>query len=292
VTRHSLSPAAAAGPISDLTSNVKKIQEEIKRGPTPIEGLPCGAHLPDVTRAAVACDAADGTKSCNRWWFEDQADRPFCAIEIRKRDKDRKLGDYRSFGNRIQRGGVGKRIAARLLEAQPYRFDSNEEPLPTIDLGRTDALGAVDAFMLRERTSVILAGTRYDLTGSEWVLVLASPVGGGKSLAAATAIGKVGGQFVSAPDLESLAYDVAGLERDGLLVLDDLGCEHAGASGFVLSRIEKLIAARYAGDQMTIITTNLRRPDFAARYGLRVDDRLREGGIYVELRVASLRGSR
>ncbi|MGB8298743.1 MAG: hypothetical protein WCG85_25225 [Polyangia bacterium] len=74
-----------------------------------------------------------------------------------------------------------------------------------------------------------------------------------------------------------------------LLVVDDLGAEFLDAKGFFGSLFDELIDCRYAGKLPTVITTNLDAAAFAARYGLRVVDRIREGGRFVGCGNASLR---
>jgi DNA replication protein DnaC len=51
-----------------------------------------------------------------------------------------------------------------------------------------------------------------------------------------------------------------------LLVLDDVGKEHAGASGFTVNTLHDLLRSRYDKALPTIITTNLEPEDFA-HYG-------------------------
>jgi DNA replication protein DnaC len=74
------------------------------------------------------------------------------------------------------------------------------------------------------------------------------------------------------------------------LVIDDLGAEYLDAKGFFGSLFDELIDARYAAKLPTIITSNLDAAAFASRYGLRVVDRILEGGRFVGCGNVSLRG--
>jgi DNA replication protein DnaC len=52
-----------------------------------------------------------------------------------------------------------------------------------------------------------------------------------------------------------------------LLVLDDVGKEHSGASGFTVSTLHDLLRSRYDKGFPTIITTNLEPADWEVAYG-------------------------
>ena len=63
------------------------------------------------------------------------------------------------------------------------------------------------------------------------------------------------------------------LRQIPLLVLDDLGAEWV--AGWVLTKVDAVIAERYNRRRATIITTNLSSADMRRRYTDRIIDRLR-----------------
>ena len=77
------------------------------------------------------------------------------------------------------------------------------------------------------------------------------------------------------------------------LVLDDLGTEPLDAKGRAFANIADVLTTRHAEQRKTLITTNLPRDAFRARYlvddGGRLTDRLRECGLFYELAGPSLR---
>ena len=75
-----------------------------------------------------------------------------------------------------------------------------------------------------------------------------------------------------------------------LLVVDDLGAEYLDAKGFFGSLFDELVDCRYTSKLPTIITSNLDAAGFAARYGARVVDRIREAGRFIACGNTSLRG--
>jgi hypothetical protein len=75
-----------------------------------------------------------------------------------------------------------------------------------------------------------------------------------------------------------------------LLVVDDLGAEYLDAKGFFAALLDEVVDSRYANKRATIFTSNLDAAAFAARYGARVVDRIREAGRFVGCGATSLRG--
>ena len=144
-------------------------------------------------------------------------------------------------------------------------------------------------------------------------LTLLGTKGNGKTFAAVFAMGELmrielgiarpsggegirgdAGAFVRASTLGRLsAYDWADKQwfRDMLharvLLIDDLGTEHPTPT--FLSQFYELIDTRGSKHRRTIITSNLSRKAFAAQYGERITDRLREHGISEEFTGPSLR---
>lgn len=80
------------------------------------------------------------------------------------------------------------------------------------------------------------------------------------------------------------------LETASILCIDDMGSEFMDEKGAFRSLLDGIINARYNECLPTVLTTNLRSPTFAERYGSRLADRLRESGRFVELESASMRG--
>ena len=179
--------------------------------------------------------------------------------------------------------------------------------LPMVPLVDTDALRFCKAYVSRKPATVEVGDTEVRLAGNEWCLCLAGGPGTGKTIAATWALARNGGCYLAAGILgriddqpirenHTVGDAIDDAKRTGLLVLDDVGTEHEGATGWATGRIADLLCARYDADKPTIVTTNLRRrgadgsPGFAERYGARVDDRLREGGLFVALADSSMRG--
>lgn len=130
------------------------------------------------------------------------------------------------------------------------------------------------------------------------VVVLAGPVGVGKSVAMARyGFAQIGAgrsaRWLTAFDLARVSpYErtqIDGLLEPSVLLLDDLGREYLDDKGFALSLVDGLFSSRYDQGRETIITTNLPAAAFATRYGERLVDRIREVGTFVELPGASLR---
>jgi DNA replication protein DnaC len=140
-------------------------------------------------------------------------------------------------------------------------------------------------------------------------LVLLGPAGRGKSLAAAWVMREVlkqdgwnnaptGAppmpvQFLPAANLTRLSgYDKLDSEwmdqlgRVKLLVVDDAGDE---ASAIGIAALGNLLKQRHNRMRRSIITSNLRKPAFGARYGMELMDRAEAEGRVVESAGASMR---
>jgi hypothetical protein len=149
----------------------------------------------------------------------------------------------------------------------------------------TAALAAVGKFLGPEETRT--------------VLVLSGGVGVGKTLAAAWGCAFHLGRFVKALDLvrAGLFPDDRGfwpaMQRAGLLAIDDLGGEPLDSKGYGHVAVADLLDRRYDASRKTIVTTNLPRADFQARYGssagIRLWDRIREVGVWADLKGPSMR---
>jgi hypothetical protein len=132
------------------------------------------------------------------------------------------------------------------------------------------------------------------------LLVLAGPVGTGKSLAAAWLVQqrwqacersrpgdpmRDGGVpiWLGAPLVSRVqtwgdgAAKIASWRETMLLVLDDLGVEDA--SDRTNATLDDLINHRFENALPTVVTTNLSPKQFEARYGARIRDRVRGSGL-------------
>lgn len=121
-------------------------------------------------------------------------------------------------------------------------------------------------------------------------LVLAGPVGSGKTVAAAWAAAWSSGRLVKALDLVRAGLypdDHAfwpTLHGEKLLVIDDAGVEPLDAKGYGLAAVVGLFDRRYDAARKTILTTNLTLEAFRPRFGERVWRRLGEAGTWVDLK--------
>lgn len=165
--------------------------------------------------------------------------------------------------------GIPERLWAMLHDGAP------DEPIGPLAARPTAALDAVSRFLAPDdpKTSLVLTG----------------PVGSGKTVGAVWGATWNGGRVVKALDLVRAGLYPADpgfwprLERERVLVIDDLGTEPLDGKGFGLAAIEDLIDRRYDGARKTIATTNLTKDAFRARFGERVWRRLVEAGRWVEL---------
>ena len=64
-------------------------------------------------------------------------------------------------------------------------------------------------------------------------------------------------------------------------MLDDLGAEYVDAKGSFLVDLDELIDTYYGDERPLVITTNLTKDDFKARYGARIERRVRECGKWL-----------
>lgn len=224
-----------------------------------------------------------------------------------------------------------ERIARERRQAEEAeRADAELRRLEAITKGR-EAKGIPAAFWLH--LDVWRAGGGSDLPASvvkahAWVqrflagppawrfLLLAGTVGVGKTVAALWFLdapkmisepGDFGspprkvtreatGRFVTAEELAKASsygdfWDP--LREAPRLVIDDLGTEALDAKGHALANIAGLLTHRHSHGLRTLLTTNLTRSQFEARYtahdGGRLRDRLAESAWFVELTGPSLR---
>lgn len=170
-----------------------------------------------------------------------------------------------------------------------------EDGVPVKDLER------VVAGPLEQTQPLALA--QRALSGRWWLWALSGPAGVGKTTAAAWWLVQAHVthellrceriRFVAAKRLQRWPqYDEARmreLERARALVIDDLGVEYDDDKGNWRALLDGLVDARYSAMLPTLLTTNLPRDAFKARYGERLADRLREGGGFVVATGPSMR---
>jgi DNA replication protein DnaC len=161
-------------------------------------------------------------------------------------------------------------------------------------LGLTDAdVRAIWAGKL-EQSDALRHVTRW-IDSSERALVICGRPGCGKTVAAAWALSKAGGDAVRCSELaqridpwgdESGRFRYLSPDDEGLVVLDDLG--HEAATARNQQAVERFVDCR-VGHGRTVITTNLAKAEIRPRYGDRVADRLNHIAKAVEIADASLR---
>jgi hypothetical protein len=246
--------------------------------------LPCyqPAADGDLEAASAACEAVEawrgepdgnGQRGGCRWMLDDK----FCA-------RERLTGTLRAASEYLRSAGVPRLFAERVLASVPG--SGRREALEDVE-----TLRVVRAFLVAgQATAQMHDGARELFTGGEWGVVLAGPPGNGKSLAAAYAIARAGGVWIDARRLANPKMEIDAAERAPLLVVDDLGTEYSGTNAYATERAAALLELRYQDRRRTLVTTNLRRDDFAARYGPRLFDRLRDRAKFLELLSPSLRG--
>lgn len=187
---------------------------------------------------------------------------------------------------------VARRQAALREQAEQERREQLSR-LTSAGAPRKDVWRVVDGEL--DETKAI-AAVRAAIRRAEWLTVLAGRPGVGKTTAAVDWLHRRGGgRFITAPELQEMGlFDARGrreLVHAPAVVIDDLGAEYFDAGGAFASQLDAVINHRYAEVRPTLITTNLPSKDFRARYGVRVIDRIREAGRFVELAGKSLRGA-
>jgi DNA replication protein DnaC len=129
------------------------------------------------------------------------------------------------------------------------------------------------------------------------ILVLAGPVGAGKSIAAtwwATQQPRTPACVTAMTFARHSRYDC---NRDDLLaapalILDDLGSEFLDTKGSFLVDLDELVDTYYRAMRPLVITTNCTKDTFRERYRSRIFDRLLESGEFYAVNGRSLRSRR
>lgn len=185
-------------------------------------------------------------------------------------------------------------LRAQLRDALPERATSVAESYllyPDRPLKQTAALVGLRAWQRAQNV---------DEDDAKTFAVVAGPPGTGKTVAAVwLLLHRLADQdpvFLSSHELVRVLDERRGRQRErlletGMLVIDDLGAEHAGPA--FIAAFDELVDARYASTWgPVIITTNCTPPQFEARYGTRVADRIDEIGRWIAATGKSMRGAR
>lgn len=139
------------------------------------------------------------------------------------------------------------------------------------------------------------------VAGAEGMWVLSGPAGCGKTMAAHWWLldGLNGGlnvamvtaskfarlsRYVSDGDDKFVVY-----ARPHRLAVDDLGVEFADAKSSFLTDLDELLDLRWRAERSTVMTTNLEGKEFRDRYGVRIVDRIRHQGGWLNVGGKSLR---
>lgn len=139
----------------------------------------------------------------------------------------------------------------------------------------------------------VVAAVRWADTGAQGILVLDGKVGRGKSVAACRWAVRTGARWVTAAEVSTWDWDAA-TEQTRIwteapyLVVDELGGQ--GSTGErEVARLAVILAARWARLRPTLVTTNMRKVDFARVYDdaserdSRLVDRIVERGEWLTL---------
>jgi DNA replication protein DnaC len=196
------------------------------------------------------------------------------------------------------RAALDARIRLRWEDLQEHAFEQERRrlnaigerfPRKALAAARTANLEASAIAQLRNWAERTPAG----------IAILAGPPGTGKTTAAAWwALHQpaFAPEFMRATELAAASrFDKevrARWARAQGLVLDDVGAEYADAKGSFRVDLDELVDVLYGAERLLVITTNLTRDDFRARYGERVVDRLREVGTWITVVGPSMRGQR
>lgn len=216
-------------------------------------GVVVGDEIEDVMARLLARDANPSPEDMARW-AKQEAEQEARRIDAARRELEAVMRDSQAPARSVRVVLSG--------EARDTR-----------------AMAAVRAFMASESSALVLAGGK----------------GCGKSTAAVWAIAeRRAGHFRYAGELAGLSRDDderRRVTRAPLLVIDDLGVEYLDDKGWFAAFFDEVIVRRHDNELKTIITTNLPKAKFSARYrSERVLDRLATG-MFVEIPEGSMRGA-
>jgi DNA replication protein DnaC len=172
---------------------------------------------------------------------------------------------------------------------------------------RAAGVGKVHAGLLLsgpplQDTTSLLAAKRFSGSPQKWCLILAGNRGVGKTLASEWLLLQHFLTLKTQPTLKKnifSTFQVMRSRQDNSLldrmmtadvaVFDDLGVEILDQPGAFLWCLFETINHRWSNRLQTVITSNLSPAEFGARYGNRVTDRLRDGGVCIVAKSHSLR---
>ena len=256
--------------------------------------------MPTMFRVSAALEDlispfdADGRVSFSAAWHEVRLERyPAYAAWWDALADEERVGHEHAIA---QRDAAAARAVDEL--AARRRDEAEREAIPTRArlLGR-GIPGRVADLLLRDELEATeaMGWARAFLQARRTIAVFSGKSGTGKTVAAAWLVARSpGGVFLAVSQLaRSSRYrdeEMDPLERCPLLAIDDLGTEFVDEKGSFMSTLDGLINARYADDLRTVITTNLPAEAFKRRYGVRIEERIRESGRFLELKGESLRG--
>lgn len=206
-------------------------------------------------------------------WFEKRPDEATEQFEERLSAMNRREEVWNAKAQAEAQRQLEKH-RAELLEPIPILPRMKQELVETgrLRAGGSDAVGIVDRFMASD--------LRKDFRP---VLVLAGPIGDGKTCAACAALVKVGqGRFLKSGQLvivmrpHSTNSEIQRqLETTALVVVDDVGTvRDADAERLALHELIDTRLSSY--NRRTILTTNLTPAQLSAYLDARTVDRLRE----------------
>lgn len=169
-----------------------------------------------------------------------------------------RCGIYRRFQDcnfeRIERAGVPESVREQYGQVKEYTLNLKEN--------------------LAEGRGILLKGSVGTMKTTLAVAVLQEHIARGGGGLFITMSGVLDSIFtLKAKSLEEWANFEQRIRETPLLVLDDLGAEHT--EGWVLTKVDAIIAERYNRCRSVIITTNLTAEQLRGIYAERVIDRLR-----------------
>jgi DNA replication protein DnaC len=185
--------------------------------------------------------------------------------------------------------GELQEILSRWKSIAPVESPPPPDPMPLRPMrSRTGSLAemgwprrALDVAAQADAREAVQAMAGWDIDTCN-VAVLSGPAGTGKTVGAAAwalrrreLIAFVRASTFAASSRYDAEKRARWYEADGLC-LDDLGAEYADTKGNFLVDLDELVDTFYADRRPLIITTNLTAPLFKARYGARIEDRIRE----------------
>jgi hypothetical protein len=258
-------------------------------GPTDRPGPPapltcaCGATVPPTWE-----------DTWGSWWSPDQC-AP-CRDAWRRERQEAKIAEG------LEAAQIPARWRDLSLERTMRLGDAGREPWPAFrERLEAQALPTMGITTWNATAARTVRAWRPEAPGPHGVILLAGPVGGGKS---ALSLAGLGDAIRRDPDLDALfmpeptlleimRLEASGARKRGMLarvsqvralVLDELGSTER-ISDWHRDAIEFLIGTRYNAALPTLITTNLTLPELGELYGDRVLSRLVEslGGVRRQL---------